>query len=60
MAVASTLIARSHGHEYMTVPPSFVGSRSCRYFFTAFLSCFGFFTSFFRTLLPLPMTKLLS
>jgi hypothetical protein len=44
----------------MAVPPSFVGSRSCRYFFTAFLSCFGFFTSFFRTLLPLPMTKLLS
>jgi hypothetical protein len=29
------------------------------YFFPAFLSCFGFLTSFLRTLLPLPMTKLL-
>src|SRR5215207_4464717 len=32
-------------------------NRGPYYFFTAadFLSCFGFFTSFLRTLLPLPM-----
>jgi len=30
-----------------------------RYFLTIFLSCFGFLTSFFRTLFPLPITGLL-
>ena len=31
----------------------------CHYFFTTFLSCLGFLTSFLRTLFPLPMIGLL-
>jgi hypothetical protein len=33
--------------------------RGRRYFFSAFLSCFGFLTSFLRTLFPLPMSGFL-
>ena len=56
-AVAMSLRAACRGRAKGSPAP---GVFPETYFLTTFLSCFGFLTSFFRTLFPLPITGSLS